>query len=319
MYMLSYDEIIKYLSMYKYDRGNIVDKNSGEILKDNELILKVKTAMLVYGIALDDVKTDIRDRGRSEKSKEKYIKNSMEKLAINGEINSYGFNKLINSILSSNGHYSERVGGGKKDLIESKFSILLPPKKDFTLAYLNLRFKDRGLAIDDIKVGVDETNLIKLGSSVVSVDFQLKKRLSNDGHDKFKSCLSHPKADLLNELEKQKKEAIKNKDDVSYRFAVNNIKRIVASYPMELSPGEFDSLSFADKKRFFEIKMMEAKVRDDDVDFNFWKTNIEHLKSKESESSKTSETFETNNDLSKSDNLEQVPTLENEQSSQLKL
>lgn len=317
--MLTYDEIIKYLTMYNYNKGNIIDKNSGEIIQDNELILKVKTAMLVYGIALDDVKTDIRDRGRSGKSKEKYIKTSMEKLGINGEINSFGFNKLINSILSSNGHYSERVGGGKKDLIESKFSILLPPKKDFTLAYLNLRFKDRGLAIDDIKVGVDETNLIKLGSSVVSVDFQLKKRLSNAGHDKFKSCISHPKADLLNELEKQKNDAIKNKDDVSYRFAVNNIKRIVTSYPMELSPGDFDNLSFADKKRFFEIKMMEAKVRDDEVDFNFWKSNVEHLKFEQATPSKANKRSGTSEVSSKNDSLSQISILENEESSQLKL
>lgn len=317
--MLTYDEIIKYLTMYNYNKGNIIDKSSGEIIQDNELILKVKTAMLVYGIALDDVKTDIRDRGRSGKSKEKYIKTSMEKLGINGEINSFGFNKLINSILSSNGHYSERVGGGKKDLIESKFSILLPPKKDFTLAYLNLRFKDRGLAIDDIKVGVDETNLIKLGSSVVSVDFQLKKRLSNAGHDKFKSCISHPKADLLNELEKQKNDAIKNKDDVSYRFAVNNIKRIVTSYPMELSPGDFDNLSFADKKRFFEIKMMEAKVRDDEVDFNFWKSNVEHLKFEQATPSKANKRFGTSEVSSKNDSLSQISILENEESSQLKL
>lgn len=317
--MLTYDEIIKYLTMYNYNKGNIIDKSSGEIIQDNELILKVKTAMLVYGIALDDVKTDIRDRGRSGKSKEKYIKTSMEKLGINGEINSFGFNKLINSILSSNGHYSERVGGGKKDLIESKFSILLPPKKDFTLAYLNLRFKDRGLAIDDIKVGVDETNLIKLGSSVVSVDFQLKKRLSNAGHDKFKSCISHPKADLLNELEKQKNDAIKNKDDVSYRFAVNNIKRIVTSYPMELSPGDFDNLSFADKKRFFEIKMMEAKVRDDEVDFNFWKSNVEHLKFEQATPSKANKRSGTSEVSSKNDSLSQISILENEESSQLKL
>lgn len=317
--MLTYDEIIKYLNMYNYNKGNIIDKSSGEIIQDNELILKVKTAMLVYGIALDDVKTDIRDRGRSGKSKEKYIKTSMEKLGINGEINSFGFNKLINSILSSNGHYSERVGGGKKDLIESKFSILLPPKKDFTLAYLNLRFKDRGLAIDDIKVGVDETNLIKLGSSVVSVDFQLKKRLSNAGHDKFKSCISHPKADLLNELEKQKNDAIKNKDDVSYRFAVNNIKRIVTSYPMELSPGDFDNLSFADKKRFFEIKMMEAKVRDDEVDFNFWKSNVEHLKFEQATPSKANKRSSTSEVSSKNDSLSQISILENEESSQLKL
>lgn len=317
--MLTYDEIIKYLTMYNYNKGNIIDKSSGEIVQDNELILKVKTAMLVYGIALDDVKTDIRDRGRSGKSKEKYIKTSMEKLGVNGEINSFGFNKLINSILSSNGHYSETYSVGQNNLKESKFSILLPPKKDFTLAYLNLRFRDKGMEIDDIKVSLDETNFVKLGHSVVSVDFQLKRRLSNAGHDKFKSCISHPKADLLNELEKQKNDAIKNKDDVSYRFAVNNIKRIVTSYPMELSPGDFDNLSFADKKRFFEIKMMEAKVRDDEVDFNFWKSNVEHLIFEQATPSKANKRSSTSEVSSKNDSLSQISILENEESSQLKL
>ncbi len=317
--MLSYDEIIKYISMYNYDKGNIIDKSSGEIIQDNELILKVKTAMLVYGIALHDFKSDIKDRGQSGKTKEKYIKTSMEKLGINGEVNSWGINKLINSILSSNGKYTETFGGGEKNLAESKFSILLPPRKDFTLAYLNLRSMDKGMAIDDIKVNVDETNFVKLGYSVVSVDFQLKKRLSNASHDKFKSCISHPKADLLNELEKQKREAIKNKDEVSYKFAVNNIKRIVTSYPMELSPGEFDSLSSSDKKRFFEIKMMEAKVRGDDVDFNFWKSNAEHLKFEQTNPSKSNKVSDVSEVSSKVDTLSQVSLPENVESSHLKL
>lgn len=317
--MLSYDEIIKYISMYNYDKGNIIDKSSGEIIQDNELILKVKTAMLVYGIALHDFKSDIKDRGQSGKTKEKYIKTSMEKLGINGEVNSWGINKLINSILSSNGKYTETFGGSEKNLAESKFSILLPPRKDFTLAYLNLRSMDKGMAIDDIKVNVDETNFVKLGYSVVSVDFQLKKRLSNASHDKFKSCISHPKADLLNELEKQKREAIKNKDEVSYKFAVNNIKRIVTSYPMELSPGEFDSLSSSDKKRFFEIKMMEAKVRGDDVDFNFWKSNAEHLKFEQDNPSKSNKVSDVSEVSSKVDTLSQVSMPENVESSHLKL
>ena len=200
IHMLTYDEIIKYLSMYNYDKGNIVERNSGEILRDDVLILKVKTAMLVYGIALHDFKSDIKDRKQSGKTKEKYIKTSMEKLGINGEVNSWGINKLINSILSSNGKYAETFGGGEKNLAESKFSILLPPRKDFTLAYLNLRSMDKGMAIDDIKVNVDETSLIKLGHSVVSIDIQFKKRSLNNIHDKFKSRLSHPKADLLNGL-----------------------------------------------------------------------------------------------------------------------
>lgn len=317
--MLTYDEITKYLSMYNYDKGNIVDKNSGEILKDNALILKVKTAMLVYGIALHDFKTDIKERGKSGKTKEKYIKTSMEKLGINGEVNSWGINKLINSILSSNGKYTETFSGGEKNLVESKFSILLPPKKDFTLAYLSLRLMDKGMAIDDIKVNVDETNLIKLGHSVVSIDIQFKKRSLNNIHDKFKSCVSHPKADLLNELEKQKREAIKNRDEVSYKFAVNNIKRIVTTYPMELSPGEFDSLSSADKKRFFEIKMMEAKVRDDDVDFNFWKSNVEHLKFEQTNPSKSNKISDVSEVSSKNDTLNQVSIPENVESSHLKL
>lgn len=317
--MLTYDEIIKYLSMYNYDKGNIIDKSSGEIIQDNELILKVKTAMLVYGIALHDFKSDIKDRGQSGKTKEKYIKTSMEKLGINGEVNSWGINKLINSILSSNGKYTETFGGSEKNLAESKFSILLPPRKDFTLAYLNLRSMDKGMAIDDIKVNVDETNFVKLGYSVVSVDFQLKKRLSNASHDKFKSCISHPKADLLNELEKQKREAIKNKDEVSYKFAVNNIKRIVTSYPMELSPGEFDILSSSDKKRFFEIKMMEAKVRGDDVDFNFWKSNAEHLKFEQDNPSKSNKVSDVSEVSSRVDTLSQVSMPENVESSHLKL
>ena len=155
--MLTYEEIINYCSNYKIDNGIIVDKKTSKQVLDEETILKIKSSVLLFKEAKEAYQSDVQQFGKTTKTQEDYIKKTMEKFGANNEENTYGINKLINTILSSNGHYEENMSG--KDMFNSKFSILESKKKDYGLAYLKLKFREKGLDIEELKVSQDLSEL----------------------------------------------------------------------------------------------------------------------------------------------------------------
>ena len=144
--MLSYEEIMNYCSNYKIDNGIVIDKNTNQQVIDEEIVLRVKTSILIFKESKDAYQSDIQQFGKTNKSQEDYIKKTMEKFGVNNESNSYGINKLVNAILNSNGHYEEMMSGN--DLKNSKFSILIAPKNEYGMAYLKLKFREKGLDIE---------------------------------------------------------------------------------------------------------------------------------------------------------------------------
>lgn len=77
----------------------------------------------------------------------------MERLSVNNEINNYGTNKLINSLLSSNGYFEEMIGDD--NLSKNKFSIFFGEKQDYGVSYLRMKFREKGLDIDDFEIKQD--------------------------------------------------------------------------------------------------------------------------------------------------------------------
>ena len=118
--MLSREEIIEYCSTYKVVNDKIINIKTTQEVTDTNMILKIKSAILIYREAHLSYKEDLQQFGKVNRSKEQYIEKTMEKFGVNGEKNNYGINKLVNAILSSDGHYEEMMGGG--NLTNSKFS-----------------------------------------------------------------------------------------------------------------------------------------------------------------------------------------------------
>ena len=146
-------EINNLLKNYTITNGVVYQKDNNQEVKDEEIILKVKTARLIYYEARSSYQETIKQFGKTSKDFEWFIKQTMEKFSLNGEVNTFGINKLINSLLSSNGHYEETMSGS--DLENTKFSIFIEPKKDYGLAYLKLKFRERNLDINNFKLTQD--------------------------------------------------------------------------------------------------------------------------------------------------------------------
>mgnify|MGYP005792979897 FL=1 len=296
---MTINDIKNYIDNYAIQNGNVYLKSNNQQVLDEETILKIKSARLIYNEAREKFQSDTQQFGKPNGDFQKYVSKMMEELSVNGEVNTYGTNKLINALLSSNGHYEEYMSGD--DLANSKFSMLVGVKQEYGIAYLKMKFREKGLDIDNIVIKTQEVkqaNGKSSGQYTVIIDFQLKKyekkvevfnqqttvQTSSDLQKKEEQkFFTHPKADLLNELEKQKKDALANNDEVAYNFAQSNIERIIRENQVQVSPGQWDSMTYDERKAFILIKMKESKVLNDEVSFNFWNSNLKQLEEKKQE------------------------------------
>lgn len=272
---------MNYCSNYKIENGNVFDKNTNYQITDEDIILKVKSSVLLFKESKETYQSDMKQFGKVSKSQEDYIKKTMEKFSVHNEQSSFGINKLINAILSSNGHYEEFMSGN--DLQNSKFSILVAPKNEYGLAFLKLKFREKGLDIDDLKVSQDLSELQHNGVSKVIIDFKIKKyenNIQNNQENDIKSNIQHPRAQELNELERQKQIAKQNNDEVAYNYAKSAIEKIIRESRLEVSSQQLDSITIQDKIAFVKIKMNEAKLLNDQDEFNYWNSNLNTLNEK---------------------------------------
>ncbi len=292
--MLSYEEIMNYCSNYRVENGNVFDKNTNQQIIDEDIILKVKSSILLFKESKESYQSDMQQFGKVSKSQEDYIKKTMEKFSVHNEQSSFGINKLVNAILNSNGHYEEFMSGN--DLQNSKFSILVAPKNEYGLAFLKLKFREKGLDIEDLKISQDLSELQHNGVSKVIIDFKVKKyekTVQNNQENVIQSNFQHPRAQELNELERQKQIAKQNNDEVAYNYAKSSIEKIIRESRLEVSPEQWDSMGIQDKIAFVKIKMNEARILNDQDEFNYWNSNLNSLNEKvQSSESKTEDIFD---------------------------
>ena len=288
--MLSYEEIMNYCSNYRVENGNVFDKNTNQQILDEDIILKVKSSILLFKESKESYQSDIQQFGKVSKSQEDYIRKTMEKFSVHNEQSSFGINKLVNAILNSNGHYEEFMSGN--DLQNSKFSILVSPKNEYGLAFLKLKFREKGLDIEDLKVSQDLSELQHNGVSKLIIDFKVKKYenvVQSNQENVVQSNIQHPRSQELNELERQKQIAKQNNDEVAYNYAKSSIEKIIRESRLEVLPEQWDYMSIQDQIAFVKIKMNEAKILHDQDDYNYWNSNLNSLNEKVQTSEKKTE------------------------------
>ena len=279
--MLNYEEIMNYCLNYKIENGAVVDKHSNQQVLDENTILKIKASILLFKESKDAYQSDVQQFGKTNKSQEDYIKKTMEKFSVNNEENSYGINKLVNAILNANGHYEEMMSGN--NLQNSKFSILVAPKSEYGIAYLKLKFREKGLDIEDIKISQDLSELQHNGVSKVIINFKIKKyekQIQSQQKNNKYSSIQHPRANELNELEKQKQIAKNNNDEVLYNYAQSAIEKIIRESRIDVASKKWESMSIQDKIAFAKIKINESKILHDKDEFNYWNANLNSLNAK---------------------------------------
>ena len=145
---------------------------------------------------------------------------------------------------------------------------MLEPKKSYYLAYLKLKFREKGLDIDDITISIDTSQFAHTGNSKISINYNLKKYDNKKEQQVVEPkkeeqviqstqqpLYQHPMANELNELEKQKQIAKQNNDEDAYKYAQSNIERIINQNQATISPEKWDSLSIDEQIAFVRLKI----------------------------------------------------------------
>lgn len=277
---MTYEEILEYYKNYKVNNKVVYDK-AGNVITDEDVILKVKTSILLLNEARGTYKEDMTRGVRITYTQENYVKRTMEKFSVNNEENNFGTNKLTRAVLSSNGHLEIDMLGDELD--GSKFSMLVEPKKDYGIAYLKLKFRERGLDIDGINITLDTSRFKKDGISTVILDFNIKKYEKKSESVKSVNSVplfKHPRADDLNKLEEEKRRAIETNDDILYDYAQSSIEHIIRNNQVSIMPDEWDNLTDLEKVGYFNLKINEAKILKDKDAYDYWSANLGYLQSK---------------------------------------
>lgn len=311
--MLTIEQIKNNINNYSVSNGVVIQKNNNQQITDEQTILEVKSSILIYNEAKASYQSDINQFGKSNGDVSRYIDKTMEKLAVRDESNSYGANKLVNALISSNGSFDEMIGDN--DLSDSKFSIFFGQKKDYGIAYLRLKCREHGFDLDSFNINLDTTEFQKNGVSKVSIYFNKKEYKKNntseqieihnlDGNSKkeyateqlqkainandedmikyWQTTIEHTKSTTfnysesskLNKLEQMKKEAILDGDETLANYYSSNIKMTLQNNPIEVSPEQWDNMNQEQKRQFILLKMKESKALDDKDAFNYWNTNL---------------------------------------------
>lgn len=301
--MLTVEQVKNNVSNYKIENGIVVDKTNNQPVQDEDKVLEVKSSILFYTEAKEKYNRLLKQShsGQLKYGLGHYVEEQMKDFSVNNEVQTQGsispHNKLTNEILNSNGHIQEYWMGD--DLKNGKYSILLEPKKSYYLAYLKLKFREKGLDIDDITISIDTSQFVHTGNSAITIDYNLRKYEKKKEQSantietpKVESQIQstqpvqqplyqHPMANELNELERQKQIAKQNGDDVAYNYAQSNIERIIKENRAQVSPEQWDSMNVEERKSFIQTKMREAKILNDKDDFDFWNANLNQLNNKE--------------------------------------
>lgn len=292
--MLTYEEILNYCSNYKIENGIVFDKRTNKQVLDEDIILKVKSSILLFREAHKLHEGDIFLNHKETMSKEECIKKAIRNYSVNGEKTGTGINNVINNIMDSNGHYESYLSGG--NLENTKYEMFSKKNKEYGLAYLRLKFREKGLDVENLTVSLNEImqSNKSTGQFKLIIDFKLKKYQKEGNMQLGKNELfQHPKARELNELEQKKQIAKQNGDQKSAIYYQNEIEKIVKENELSISPEEWDKLTDEQKISYYKIKMNESKVFKDEVSYNFWQSNLKSLQDKK-EASHNSQNLNVN-------------------------
>ncbi len=304
-------EKIKELNQkYEIRNGQVYSRDTNQQVMDEDTVLQIKAARLIYNEAREKSHSDFLQFGKVWKKPEQYIYNYLERYGVNGDINDFPQNSVYRSLLDNDGHFECNYLGDTLDC--EKFGMFYGKKQEYGISLLRLKFREKGFDIDDFSIKIDTSEFKKNGYSTVIIDFkkkpykkedkqsinihsltgdekleyakkQLEKAQANGDLDMISywqtiirnsSSYRHPKANVLNELEAKKQEARQDNDHDAFNYYQENIVSILEKNQAQVSPEEWEHMSYDQKRSFMLVKMKEAKALDDKDMFNYWASNI---------------------------------------------
>ena len=212
------------INNYYVKDEKVYRKDNNEEIKNEDLILMVKTSTLIYAKAKHNYQRQKHQLGehfkQADNYKMEYIKKAIERYGVNGDVNAYGENKLINNIINSSGMFEEEVLGKPE-----YYEIFHGNNKHYGIALMQLKYRSMGKNMTDFKVQIDKSRLTKDGITKMRVMTQTEKFIPKDNlsQSELDSMTDNMKVTYLENKANQYK-AIGDEDLYNYYMA--NAERI---------------------------------------------------------------------------------------------
>ena len=104
--MLQVEDIKNYCTNYKIENGNVIDKNTNNVVQDENIILRVKASILIF----NDAKEAFDNKMRGEtKTFSDFVELYIKRFGVNGDINDFPENKTIRNVINNNGYFLDEV------------------------------------------------------------------------------------------------------------------------------------------------------------------------------------------------------------------
>lgn len=229
--LFTVEQVNYYARTYYLNDGKLLFRDTNREETDEETIVKAKAAKLIYNESYNTYKSD-PSKSLTDTIKEKIV-----------QIDN---NELINAILYGNGHIENIINFGndksniRNTMIKknSIYSYLLPPKYEYTLAYLKLKFQKLELGLDSVKLNI-KLPLDKNNPNIkVEIDYE-----------------TYP-------LKKVEQEIYENTSNLNKQMTFSNALIILTKYVNE-ARGEFDledwiNTSNDEKENYLSMKIKSA-------------------------------------------------------------
>lgn len=269
--------VLEDIDSFAIKDGRVYSRETGEEVTDEDTILRAKTSRFLFDKARDSRDDDAQVLGKrfNDRGPDYYVEKMMQRYAIRDEENSYGTNKLVNELVAT-GKISEDTGG---NALTGKYSMFTEEEADYSTALIRRKLRQRGMDLADLKVSLDDSEFQHNGYSHVEIALEIKPLKDEDskGHlgENSENLLHHPAQEQLSRLEADLAEARKNGDKDAAAGYEAALRRVVSENPLEVTPEQWNVMDSEQRKRFYELKMKEAKTLGDRDTFDFWAANRE--------------------------------------------
>lgn len=160
---MDYKTVRKNVTNYYYLNGEIVDIKTQHIVTDENVRVEVMASIFAH----NEARRLFRQAIDKSESIDQLTDSMLAKYALNGEKNEHPENKLVWSILESDGHVEEEF----YDHSATGYTFLTGENKDFALAAIRYLARKEGFDIENFEVTTDSSQFKETGKSKIIINF----------------------------------------------------------------------------------------------------------------------------------------------------
>lgn len=162
---MDYKKIRDYISKYYVREGEVYTLKPKELVEDENIRIEAMISQYLY----EEARRHFKENKATEVKFDEILERLITVYGIDGSKMETPENKLVWSIINSDGHVEEEFID--ESTTGNKYQILTGPNKNLGLAVLRYLARKEGFDIQNLDISVDSSNFKEKGTSKITIDF----------------------------------------------------------------------------------------------------------------------------------------------------